>query len=71
VTTGNAEDGDGLLDICEFERSPHVREFIETAVKLGAAILSKPEVAGATNDGVPRAFRNSFTPQPEPGLGYR
>ncbi|SIT49522.1 hypothetical protein BN2476_680195 [Paraburkholderia piptadeniae] len=62
------EDGDGLLDTYESERSPHVREFIETAVKLGAVIQSKPEVAGATNDGVPPCFETSSHLSRDSGL---
>ena len=30
--------GERLLDTCETERSPHMREFIELAVRLGAVI---------------------------------
>ncbi len=63
VVTGDAQDP--LLDTYESERSPHVREFIETAVRLGAVIRSGNAPATATH-GEPQRFA---TPQPRLGPG--
>ena len=61
----------GLLDTYESERSPHVREFIQTAVRLGGVIqTTDPEVARKRDEGFaggPQAFH---TPQPPLGPGY-
>jgi 3-(3-hydroxy-phenyl)propionate hydroxylase len=51
VLRGNADDG--LLDTYQQERAPHVREFIELAVKLGGIINTRAmdvEVPGASRD---------------------
>jgi 3-(3-hydroxy-phenyl)propionate hydroxylase len=63
VLSGNAHDA--LLDTYESERSPHVREFIETAVRLGAVIRSGNAPASAAR-GEPQKFA---TPQPRLGPG--
>jgi 3-(3-hydroxy-phenyl)propionate hydroxylase len=62
VLAGDADER--LLDTYESERSPHVREFIETAVRLGAVIRSGNAPA-APADG-PQRFA---TPQPRLGPG--
>lgn len=69
VVAGTA--GESLLDTCEAERGPHVREFIELAVRLGAVIqTTDPDAAGARDAELrasgPRAF--DF-PQPRLGRG--
>lgn len=60
-----------LLDTYESERSPHVREFIEAAVRLGSIIqATDPEVArerDARMAASPEVFR---TPQPALGAGW-
>ncbi|ASW01337.1 bifunctional 3-(3-hydroxy-phenyl)propionate/3-hydroxycinnamic acid hydroxylase [Paraburkholderia aromaticivorans] len=61
-----------LLDSYESERSPHVREFIETAVQLGAVIQTTPSPpAGpdAAGGETTRAIRHFVTPQPRLGEG--
>jgi 3-(3-hydroxy-phenyl)propionate hydroxylase len=62
---------DTLLDTYESERSPHVREFIETAVRLGQVIqTTDPEVARRRDQDFkdrPQAFA---TPQPALGPGW-
>ena len=63
VLAGDAQDA--LLDTYESERSPHVREFIETAVRLGAVIRSGNAPASAMH-GEPQRFA---TPQPRLGPG--
>lgn len=64
------ESPDTLLDTYESERSPHVREFIQTAVRLGSVIqTTDPEVARRRNAdfaGGPQVFH---TPQPALGPG--
>jgi len=68
VTRGRAPDT--LLDTYETERSPHVREFIETAVRLGAVIqATDPEVVRRRDAEMiarPMAFQ---VPQPALGPG--
>ncbi len=65
VITGAASDG--LLDTYEAERSPHVREFIEAAIRLGAVIRSiGPEVDSYSSGAPPQQFA---TPQPRLGPG--
>lgn len=60
-----------LLDTYESERSPHVREFIETAVRLGGVIqTTDPDVArerDARMAAQPQVFK---TPQPALGPGW-
>ena len=63
VLSGSA--ADALLDTYESERSPHVREFIETALRLGAVIRATGDDAAATTVG-PQQFE---TPQPRLGPG--
>ncbi|WP_322048793.1 bifunctional 3-(3-hydroxy-phenyl)propionate/3-hydroxycinnamic acid hydroxylase [Paraburkholderia sp. J67] len=61
---------DRLLDTYESERSPHVREFIETAVQLGAVIqTTSPEAANNRDSAMSAAIRNFVTPQPKLGPG--
>ncbi len=65
VITGAASDD--LLDTYEAERSPHVREFIEAAIRLGTVIRSiGPEEGGYSSGGPPKQFA---TPQPRLGPG--
>lgn len=66
VSTGVA--GEGLLDTYESERSPHVREFIETAVRLGGVIQTTDPDAARRRDADMRAARPVFT-TPSPQLG--
>lgn len=58
-----------LLDTYESERSPHVREFIETAVALGGVIQSRAVGKDASDDDSIRAMRNFVTPEPRLGDG--
>ena len=61
---------DALLDTYESERSPHAREFIETAVQLGAVIqTTHPELADTRDGEMTQAIRNFATPQPKLGPG--
>ncbi|MGF6553139.1 hypothetical protein QFZ96_008275 [Paraburkholderia youngii] len=61
---------DTLLDTYESERSPHVREFIETAVQLGSVIqTTNPEAATSRDSEMSEAIRNFVTPQPKLGPG--
>jgi 3-(3-hydroxy-phenyl)propionate hydroxylase len=67
VITGAAPDA--LLDTYESERSPHVREFIETAVRLGNVIqATDPEVA-RRRDAMFAQAQVFTTPQPRLGPG--
>ncbi|OLL31263.1 3-(3-hydroxyphenyl)propionate hydroxylase [Burkholderia sp. SRS-W-2-2016] len=64
------EAADTLLDSYETERSPHVREFIETAVQLGSVIqTTHPDLANARDCEMADAIRNFVTPQPKLGPG--
>ena len=59
-----------LLDTYESERSPHVRTFIETAVRLGAVISTTDPVVARERDLRMRANPEGFTtPQPRLGPG--
>jgi 3-(3-hydroxy-phenyl)propionate hydroxylase len=59
-----------LLDTYESERSPHVREFIETAVRLGGVIQSTDVDAVRQRDAEMSANPQVFsTPQPSLGPG--
>ena len=61
---------ESLLDTYESERSPHVREFIETAVQLGSVIQTRqPEAANSRDCDMSAAIRNFVTPQPKLGPG--
>ena len=67
VVAGAADES--LLDTCEAERGPHVREFIELAVRLGAVIqATDPEVAAA-RDAEFRAGGPELFDFPQPRLG--
>jgi 3-(3-hydroxy-phenyl)propionate hydroxylase len=64
------EASDTLLDSYESERSPHVREFIETAVQLGSVIqTTHPDLADARDSDMADAIRKFVTPQPQLGPG--
>lgn len=68
VLRGNAPDT--LLDTYESERSPHVREFIETAVQLGSVIqTTQPDRAHIRDGEMTEAIRDFVTPQPKLGPG--
>ena len=68
VVAGRADDG--LLDTYESERSPHVREFIETAVRLGSVIQTTDPEAARKRDAEMLARPQVFTtPQPRLGPG--
>ena len=69
VVAGTA--GDPLLDTYEAERSPHVREFIELAVRLGGIIqATEPEVAEARDAAFHENGPELFDfPQPRLGRG--
>jgi 3-(3-hydroxy-phenyl)propionate hydroxylase len=59
-----------LLDTYESERSPHVREFIETAVRLGSLIQTTDPEAARRRDAEMRATKPVFkTPSPQLGPG--
>jgi 3-(3-hydroxy-phenyl)propionate hydroxylase len=61
---------DDLLDTYETERSPHVREFIETAVRLGRVIQAADVKAAKRRDADMLARPEVFaTPQPRLGPG--
>jgi 3-(3-hydroxy-phenyl)propionate hydroxylase len=66
VITGAADDR--LLDTYETERSPHVRIFIEEAVRLGNIIRDTERAVAAGGDAVARREEEKFT-TPEPRLG--
>ncbi|WP_332748988.1 bifunctional 3-(3-hydroxy-phenyl)propionate/3-hydroxycinnamic acid hydroxylase MhpA [Hydrogenophaga sp.] len=60
-----------LLDTYESERSPHVREFIETAVRLGGVIQTTDEAISRERDARMSANPEVFkTPQPALGPGW-
>jgi 3-(3-hydroxy-phenyl)propionate hydroxylase len=68
VVDGVADDA--LLDSYESERSPHVREFIETAVRLGGLIQTTDPEAARRRDADLRSTRAVFsTPSPRLGPG--
>lgn len=61
---------EALLDTYETERSPHVREFIETAVRLGGVIQATDPDVVARRDAEMRANPQTFhTPEPVLGAG--
>jgi 3-(3-hydroxy-phenyl)propionate hydroxylase len=66
VIAGAADDR--LLDTYESERSPHVRIFIEEAVRLGRIIRDTERAVAAGGDAVSRREQEKFT-TPEPRLG--
>ena len=61
--------GDPLLDTYETERSPHVREFIELAVRLGAVIQATDPDAAEARDAEFRASGPRMFDFPQPRLG--
>jgi 3-(3-hydroxy-phenyl)propionate hydroxylase len=70
VLRGDAPDS--LLDSYESERLPHVRAFIELAVKLGAVLQETDPGAAAARDARFAAGVEMFDfPQPQLGPGYR
>lgn len=61
---------EALLDTYESERSPHVREFIETAVRLGSVIQTTDVESAKRRDADMLARPQTFaTPQPSLGEG--
>ena len=63
---------DSLLDTYESERLPHVRTFIELAVKLGAVLQETDREAAAARDRRFEAGAEMFDfPQPQLGPGFR
>ena len=70
VIKGNAPDS--LLDTYESERAPHVRTFIELAVRLGAVLQETDRAAAAERDRRFEAGVEMFDyPQPQLGPGCR
>jgi len=68
VVTGAADEG--LLDTYESERAPHVRVFIEEAVRLGRIIRDTERAVAAGGDAVAQREQEKFvTPQPTLGPG--
>lgn len=63
------EAGDDLLDTYEAERSPHVRAFIELAVRLGDVIQTTDPEAAARRDARYRAGEPENFSFPSPRLG--
>ena len=61
--------GDSLLDTCEAERSPHVRAFIELAVRLGAIIQATDPAVAEARDAEFRASGPTMFDFPQPRLG--
>ena len=63
---------EGLLDTYESERLPHVRTFIELAVRLGAILQETDPAAAAARDRRFAAGAELFDfPQPQLGPGHR
>ena len=70
VLKGDADQA--LLDTYESERLPHVRAFIELAVKLGAVLQETDPAAAAERDRRFEAGAETFDfPQPQLGPGFR
>ena len=70
VVKGDASDT--LLDSYESERLPHVRTFIDLAVRLGAVLQETDRDAACARDRRFAAGAEMFDyPQPQLGLGYR
>jgi 3-(3-hydroxy-phenyl)propionate hydroxylase len=66
------EEPDSLLDTYESERLPHVRAFIELAVKLGAVLQeTDPSAAAARDARFARGAEMFDFPQPQLGPGAR
>ena len=67
-----ADADQALLDTYESERLPHVRAFIELAVKLGAVLQETDPAAAAERDKRFEAGAETFDfPQPQLGPGFR
>ena len=63
---------DGLLDTYESERLPHVRAFIDLAVRLGAVLQETDPAAAAARDARFASGAAQFDfPQPQLGPGHR
>jgi 3-(3-hydroxy-phenyl)propionate hydroxylase len=65
------QNGDGLLDTYQTERAPHVREYIELAVRLGGLINTKAmeaALAGSVIEGGEAARMTSIRPRLGPGV---
>lgn len=67
VLRGQADDA--LLDSYESERAPHVRAFIELAVKLGDVIQTTDPEAARARDAKFQAGQPEIFEYPTPGLG--
>lgn len=66
----NGRASDTLLDTYESERSPHVREFIETAVRLGGIIQTRdPELVKKRDAEMASNPQMFSTPEPRLGQG--
>ena len=61
--------GESLLDTCETERAPHVRAFIELAVRLGAVIQATDPAVAEARDAEFRASGPKMFDFPQPRLG--
>jgi 3-(3-hydroxy-phenyl)propionate hydroxylase len=71
----SGQNNDSLLDTYQSERAPHVREYIELAVRLGGLINTKAmeaAVSGSVLNGAEAARMTSIRPRLGPGLaaGY-
>ena len=62
-------DGDALLDTYEAERGPHVRAFIDLAVRLGAVIQTTDREVAEARDAEFRASGPTMFDFPQPRLG--
>lgn len=69
LAAGGAAGSEALLDTYEAERGPHVREFIELAVRLGAVIQATDPDAAEARDAEFRASGPRMFDFPEPRLG--
>ena len=61
--------GESLLETCETERAPHVRAFIELAVRLGAVIQATDPAVAEARDAEFRASGPRMFDFPQPRLG--
>ena len=61
--------GESLLDTCEAERGPHVRAFIELAVRLGGIIQATDPAVAEARDAEFRASGPTMFDFPQPRLG--
>ena len=60
---------ESLLDTCEAERAPHVRAFIDLAVRLGAVIQTTDPAVAEARDAEFRASGPTMFDFPQPRLG--